>query len=72
MGRDIFLLRGVSTVDQPEDVIESDLIDLTGVGCEELRTYDDALFSEGLDRLLRRIDDPRYGITFGYNPQRAD
>lgn len=51
--------------------VESDLIDLTGVSLEALRSMDSALLATPVARLLRKVYDPQ-GSASTFNPQRYD
>lgn len=51
--------------------VESELVDLTGVSLEALRSLDEDSLAAPLAALLRRIDDPQ-AIAAGYNQSRSD
>lgn len=51
--------------------VESDLVDLSGIPLEALRSMDGTAFTESLEQLLHHIDGPQ-AITLSYNPSRFD
>ncbi|MCX4669671.1 hypothetical protein OG453_23810 [Streptomyces sp. NBC_01381] len=52
--------------------VESDLVDLSGVSLEALRSMDGSAIAESLDSLLHHIDEAR-AITMSYGgPSRFD
>ncbi|MCL2732200.1 MAG: hypothetical protein FWE15_19500 [Actinomycetia bacterium] len=58
-------------MEQSMPAVESELVDLTGVSLEALRSLDEDSLAAPLAALLRRIDDPQ-AIAAGYNQSRSD
>jgi hypothetical protein len=58
-------------MEQSMPAVESELVDLTGVSLDALRSMDDDLLAAPLAGLLRGIDDPQ-AIAAGYNGARAE
>jgi len=57
----------LAAVEQSMPAVESDLVDLSGVSLEALRSMDGRAIAESLEQLLRHIDGPQ-AITVSYNP----
>ncbi|NUP44609.1 MAG: hypothetical protein HOY76_48175 [Streptomyces sp.] len=52
-------------------VVESGLVDLSGVSLEALRSLDGTRFDKSLELLLHHLDDPQ-AITLSFNNSRFD
>lgn len=62
----------LAAVEQSMPAVESDLVDLSGVSLEALRSMDGSAIAESLDSLLHHIDEAR-AITMSYGgPSRFD
>ncbi|MFF8942994.1 hypothetical protein ACF1A5_12125 [Streptomyces sp. NPDC014864] len=61
----------MAAVEQTMPAVESDLVDLSGISLEALRSMDGPAFTESLEQLLHHIDGPQ-AITLSYNPSRFD
>jgi hypothetical protein len=56
-------------MEQSMPAVESELVDLTGLSLDALRSMDDGLLAVPLAELLRGIDDPQ-AIAAGFNQAR--
>lgn len=62
----------LAAVEQSMPAVESDLVDLSGVSLEALRSMDDSAIAGSLGSLLHHIDEAR-AITMSYGgPSRFD
>lgn len=61
----------MAAVEQPMPVVESGLVDLSGVSLEALRSLDGTRFDKSLELLLHHLDDPQ-AITLSFNNSRFD
>ncbi|MFJ8198239.1 hypothetical protein [Streptomyces sp. NPDC096152] len=61
----------MAAVEQTMPAVESDLVDLSGISLEALRSMDGPAFTGSLEQLLHHIDGPQ-AITLSYNPSRFD
>ncbi|MGV9250123.1 hypothetical protein [Streptomyces sp. NPDC003697] len=61
----------MADMEQTMPAVESDLVDLSGIPLEALRSMDGTAFTESLEQLLHHIDGPQ-AITLSYNPSRFD
>ncbi len=52
--------------------VESDLVDLTGVSIEMLRSLDDSVVAPSLPGVLLRIDNPQASAGGDFNPSYDD
>ncbi|MET7382356.1 hypothetical protein ABZT08_26690 [Streptomyces sp. NPDC005526] len=61
----------MAAVEETMPAVESDLVDLSGISLEELRSMDGPAFIESLEQLRHHIDGPQ-AITVSFNPARFD
>ncbi|MET9971759.1 hypothetical protein ABZZ80_39155 [Streptomyces sp. NPDC006356] len=59
-------------MDQPMAAVESDLVDLTGVSIETLRSLDDSVVAPSLPSILLKIDNPQASAGGDFNPSYDD